>query len=135
MTKLKKLGTLQKRAIRLICKAPRLAHSEPLFKAQKILKVSDMYKLQIAIIIAKYNDGSWVGNFSPVNVSRVHEHQTRYATNNNFTLPKPLNDTFKRSLSYSGPHLWSSVPEEIKTLPVNQIKSKYKQHLLLNYQE
>ena len=135
VTKLKKLEPLQKRAMRIICQAPRLAHSEPLFKAQKVLKLTDIYKLQIAIIMAKFNSGMWLGNFSPVNVSRVHDHQTRYATNNNFIRPKAYNDTFKRSLSYSGPLIWSSVPEDLKRLPPNQIKLKYKEHLLQNYNE
>ena len=85
--------------------------------------------------MAKYNNGMWLGNFSPINVSRVHDHQTRFAMKKNFVRPKAFNEIFKRSLSYSGPLIWSSVPEELKRLPADLIKVKYKQYLLQNYND
>ena len=53
---------IQKRALRVICKVPYLTHTETLFKDQSILKIADMYKLQIACIISKHTHGLWRWN-------------------------------------------------------------------------
>ena len=38
----------------------------------------------------------------------------RSITNENFTIPKPSLALYKESISYSGPVVWNSIPNEIK---------------------
>ena len=38
----------------------------------------------------------------------------RSITNENFTIPKPSLALYKKSISYSGPVVWNSIPNEIK---------------------
>ena len=46
-----KIVKLQKRAIRVICNKPYRYHTEPLFKAENILNIHDLYKIQIALFV------------------------------------------------------------------------------------
>src|SRR6218665_829132 len=48
---LKSIHVLQKRAIRIICGAHYLAESTPLFKSLGLLKIHDIYKFQLAILM------------------------------------------------------------------------------------
>ena len=52
-THLKPLTVLQKRAIRLISKSPVLAHTTPLFQRHKILKLCDIYKINLTLFFPK----------------------------------------------------------------------------------
>ena len=48
---IKKIITLQKRAIRTINKVWYRSHTEPLFKSNQILKFEDMYTMQISLFV------------------------------------------------------------------------------------
>ena len=48
---IKKIITLQNRAIRTINKVWYRSHTEPLFKSNQILKFEDMYTMQISIFV------------------------------------------------------------------------------------
>ena len=111
-----KLTSLQKRAIRTICRAHYLAHTSGLFKRQKILKLEDLYRLSVAVVVSRYKHGRWQGNFSPTSAADTHSHGTRSATSGNFYLPRAFNEVFERSLSYRGPSVWAAVPNHLKTL-------------------
>ena len=50
---LKPLITQQKRTIRIICDADYYAHTDPLFKKLNILKIEDIYKLNLALHVHK----------------------------------------------------------------------------------
>ena len=132
-SKLLKVKSLQKRALRVICKAPYLTHSEPLFKRQNILKFDDLYVLQVAVIVSKSIHGTWQGSFRPKPVTSVHQYETRYAKSGNFCIPKAYNEVFKRSIGYCGPSIWSKVPAGLKHLDTNAFKSQYKKVLLDQY--
>ena len=45
------LFTLQKKAIRLICNASRLAHTNTMFKDMSVLKLSEFVKYKTAIVM------------------------------------------------------------------------------------
>ena len=53
---IKKIITLQKRAIRTINKVWYRSHTEPLFKSNQILKFEDMYTLQISLFVYDLNN-------------------------------------------------------------------------------
>ena len=50
---LKKLNSLQKRALRLITRSPYLSTSNPLFIHLNLLKIYDIYRLQTATFMFK----------------------------------------------------------------------------------
>ena len=53
---IKKIITLQKRAIRTINKVWYRSHTEPLFKSNQILKFEDMYTMQISLFVYDLNN-------------------------------------------------------------------------------
>ena len=132
-TKLQTLVTLQKRSVRSICYADRLAHSEPLFKNLQLLKLPDIYNLQVAKIMHKYTNNSWVGSYNIKSVKSIHSHNTR-SSHANFYHPSFSTNLMKQALSISGPRVWSKVPEELKNLNFYLFKKGYKNYLIKRYQ-
>ena len=53
---IKKIITLQKRAIRTINKEWYRSHTEPLFKSNQILKFEDMYTMQLSLFVYDLNN-------------------------------------------------------------------------------
>ena len=53
---IKKIITLQKRAIRTINQVWYRIHTEPLFKSNQILKFEDMYTMQISLFVYDLNN-------------------------------------------------------------------------------
>ena len=115
---------LQKRCIRLVCDAPYLAHSNPLFASTKILKLSDMYKFEVANYIFNIK--------SDPNLNRSHNYETR---NRNLLLP-----TFQRlsltqhSIYFIGIQFWNNLPPNIKSAERRSLfRKQLKNYLLSSY--
>ena len=51
----------------------------------------------------------------------------------NLYLPKYRSKKITKSFNYQEAKIWNSVPHELKELPFDQFKSKYKKYLSLNY--
>ena len=115
---------LQKRAIRLVSGAGFLDHTEPLFHSNKILKINDMYKLNIGLYMF---DRVGTGDYD-----RDHQYNTRYR---NDLLPRRSRLTVtQNSLASIGPNIWNSIPENIKnSLTRSSFKCQYKKYLLSLY--
>ena len=123
---LKPLELLQKRCVRLITKSPFLAHTDPLFKQYKILKIRDLYKFRLAILA--------FGKRSELRdvFGRSHSHSTR---NRDTLLPEfqRLSLT-QKSIAFQLPSLWNNIPDDIKTSPtLSRFKTLYRDYLLSSY--
>ena len=121
---LNRLFLLQKRAVRLICNESFLAHTDPLFFRTGILKIHDIYKLNVALYMF---DARHSGIFD-----RNHPYETR-----SYHDLTPFNSRLRvteNSLRVSGPNIWSRIPQDIRDEPsISIFKSRYKKHLLSNY--
>ena len=60
-TNLKKLAVLQKRAVRIITGSHWQTASSPLFKTLGLLKLNEIYKLQLAKKMYRINNDTWLG--------------------------------------------------------------------------
>ena len=78
-TYLGSLIKLQKRAVRLILSAQRFAYTQPLFRKLKLLKLSDIYLLNIMIFIFKFKHSLLPVVFNDMFVLNrdIHHHFTR----------------------------------------------------------
>ena len=80
-----KLFKLQKKAIRIITKSPYLAHTEPLFKKEKLLKIEDIFKISCLKFYYRL-----VNNMLPKNLKKlftfVNRLSLRHENNINFNL-------------------------------------------------
>lgn len=82
-----KLFKIQKKAIRIICKSKYNAHTEPLFKICKTLKVQDIYNMFCLKFYYKFKNGmlpQTFDNFLSCNVN-IHDHLTRQSNQPHFS--------------------------------------------------
>ena len=122
---LEQLFLAQKRAVRTISCAQYDAHTEPLFFANKILKVHDMYKHYIASYA-----------YSNLHLINAHRSQHNYGTRNNDYLlaPRVRLRTREQSIVYNAVLIWNDIPDNIKTCPsISSFKFNYKKYLLNHY--
>ena len=121
---LNRLFLLQKRAVRIISNSSFLAHTDPLFFSNKILKIHDMYKFNVGLYM--------YDNWDSGNYDRIHSYDTR---NRDSLRPNSARLTVtQNSISVIGPNVWNSIPEHIKQSPTKNIfKTSYKNYLLANY--
>ena len=106
---------------------------DPLFEILEILKLEDIYNLELAKFT--YKDKN---NLLPINLAKYFE--IRQIQNNVRTRSRP-NDSVQivhnstiglKSVRLRCDDIWKVVPSEIKSLPwLNSFKRRYKSHLLL----
>ena len=123
-THLHRLLLLQKRAVRILSNASFLDHTDPLFYSNGILKIHDIYNLNVGMYMY---DRAQSGLYN-----RTHVYNTR---NRDDLLPnRPRMTITQNSLSVAGPNIWNSIPTEIQNSPSrNSFKFKYKKYMLSLY--
>ena len=90
---LDKLIKLQKWAIRTISNSHYRSHTQPLFAKHNILKVNDMYSLELGVFMYKYSTNDLPGIFNDYFTKRsdIHGYQTRHVNDLNLTKNKKKN--------------------------------------------
>ena len=116
---LKPVTTLQKRVVRIIAFFDSRAHSEPLLKSLRLLKVSDIIHLKILSFVYqwyhKLSPSCFVNYFNPV--SSIHSYNTRQSQIDNLFVKSVHTTQYGiRSLSYTGPKLWNSLSIDVKKI-------------------
>ena len=125
-TTFKSLITIQKRIIRNITHSAYDAHTDPLFKTTKILKIRDIINLQIGLYFYKtnlHNLAEFQGN---------HNHFTRFREN-----VRPLihrTTIFRRSFLFQSVALWDKLsthhPNIVTANTITQFKNRLKTGLI-----
>ena len=112
-TKLNKFRILQKKAVRIINHSDYLAHSEPLFKQNNLLKIEDIYKLQLGLLMYKHSRQVLPNSISKLFQRNIefHNHNTR--NSNDYFMHEARTNIRKFTIKYSGPLFWNSIPEHI----------------------
>ena len=134
LNKLNSITVLQKRAVRLICKANRISHAAPLFKKLKLLTISDIYKAQVAQFMYKFTHRLLPQNFCDYFIinRNIHSHYTRQQQN--YFIYRCNTSLRLESIKHAGPRTWNALPIDIKTTQsFCQFKNKLKHHLLQYY--
>jgi hypothetical protein len=115
-SKLKRVIVQQKKAIRIINGCNYNAHTNILFKQNKILKIHEIYELQLAVIMYKHSRAllpyPLLQLFIPHN--KFHNYNTR--NRNNPHVPRHKLEVGKRSIAHMGPLIWNSIPNQIRTI-------------------
>ena len=108
-----KLLLVQKRVMRVISDVDYLAHTNVLFYENKILKIDDIYYLQLGTIMydlnAKVLPQALASMFRKNN--QVHSYPTRQALD--YHLPLVRTKLRFNSLIYTGPQFWNSLESDI----------------------
>ena len=77
----KRLKILQKKAVRILAFRPYISHSTPIFKTLKILKLEDLYTMQLYKFYYKNTNNllpSYFNSFTPYYNNENHNHDLRY---------------------------------------------------------
>ena len=120
---------LQKKALRLITFSKYDEHSNPLFKSLEILKIQDLAKYHIAILMYKFHNSLLPPTFSSffTQSSNIHNHNTRSSSKQSYFLPSARTNYGKYNIRFQGPMVWNSIDNLIKSTTLRQFKTKLKE--------
>ena len=105
-TNIKKVVTLQKRALRIIDKKPYLFPTNTLFIKHKILKFTDIVKEQCILVLLAYLNKSLPG---PIAEMFMYQDDTNTRQPKHFFIPLARNNYRIFALSCSAPKIWYTV--------------------------
>ncbi len=127
---------IQRQLIRNISSAEFLAHSTPLFKNLKLLKLNDIIKLNTCLLTYKIKNNmtpALVTEIISCNQSRTNRYNVRTNPLNLCESPYMM-EVPRRSISCSGVKLWNALPNEFKSLKsLNSLKKNLKMSLIDEY--
>ena len=136
-TALKPLNILLNRALRCInFLGRRDKKTSQIYFEQKILKIQDMFKLELAKFCFKFHNKLLPNQLLTVftNLSSVHNYNTMNS-NIIFFRNKQNNKAGFTTLNNLGSKLWNEIPEEIRSSKsVNIFCKNFKNYLLKDYQ-
>ena len=133
-TMLDKAFLVQKRVIRIICYADFRAHTHPLFYDHRILKVEDIYHMQLGSLMYDLNSGILPLALAKIfkRNNQIHSYGTRRASA--FHLPHARTKFTLNTLACTGPRFWNSLDSSIiHSVSISVFKRKLKLYLLSNY--
>ena len=121
----------QKKLVRFIMKKKRDEPSSPLFKKLKLLKITEINKLNTATFVYKT-----INNLipSPINYEThiIGPYNLRRAEH--LHVPFVRSNQSQRFLHIRGANLWNELPSELKAYrTLNSFKFNMKKYLLLSY--
>lgn len=133
---LSKTFTLQKRCVRVICNKKYNSHTDPLFNALKILKISDQYKYECLLFMHSYLmttlPQSFDGVFPLIQEIRLNRI-TRDSTNAKFHIKRCLLSSVEKFPLHQLPTLWNNFPMLLYDKSKNRAKKIIKTYFISNY--
>jgi hypothetical protein len=112
--KLHKLEITQKKCIRHICGVPYNEHTNPLFKKLGILKLKDIYKIQLCKFMYSYTHGKLPTPLLAIFSTNAdfHNYNTRQRYDPHFVDRKSYK--LSKTFIHQGPKFWLEIPLNIR---------------------
>ena len=133
-TVIRPVQVLQNRILKYMTFSKRTSSANNIFKLLKILKVSDLYQLNLEKFMYKYNayilPSSFNNFFSKLHC--VHDHGTRLVSGT-YHRKRVGTDYGKNLLQYIGPVAWGCISNNTKMLPLHMFSYRVKSRLLAGY--
>ena len=110
------------------------AHTSPLFKHLNIVKLHDLYELQIAKYMYSYSQNTLPIPLMTLFTSNdnIHTHDTRNRHNPHISQRRIT--TASKSLRHKGPDIWYKIPEEITSKKnITSFSKHFKKRIIQNY--
>ena len=111
------------------------SHSEPLFKSFNLLKLNDVIESQILSFVYQWSRRLLPPCFNEYFkfTSSVHSYSTRQSCNKNLYVASVNTTQYGlRSLKFTGPRLWNSLPTSITNSSSLRIFRKNLKNSILN---
>jgi len=111
------------------------AQVSPIDKRLNFLKAQDIYKLELAKLMHKLNDGLLPSIYNGLfqRSSDLHNYHTRYASNQNYFIPSVHSNIGKKLISYKGAVIWREINAEYKNLRLHHFKKTMRNYWLSQY--
>lgn len=135
---LKRINKLQKWALRTITNAKYNAHTEPILKRLKLLKVTDIYRLTAIKIMHKYKNNKLPVYFNGMFdfIQSTHNHHTRHK---NRRRDSPTSISASQSPRFSIPKIFDqtavSVTSKVMTNSIHSVSKLMKNTCIDSYSE
>jgi hypothetical protein len=129
-THIKKLEVQQKKAIRIVHNARFNAHTPPLFRESKVLRIQELYSLNASLLMHQLHYHSLPANITQcfTRHSLTHPHNLRHT--HDYIAPMPITTSIKNSILYLGQNIWSNIPPLMKTFHFKKFKTHLKRRLI-----
>ena len=132
----------QKRALRLINKAPYNSHTDPLFRTSNILKIKDLYEQKSLLFMIQFEKKQLPISFNTIFQHNRERHPERPTRQSNQIYIKMPRNTFIASLpSFTIPQIWNKWLKTIDLTKSNRVlkyniantlREKYHKEVLCN---
>ena len=132
---LQSLNVLHNNLLRIMTFSRYTCHVTPLYKNLQLLKLTDIYNLELAKLMHKFHYGMLPATYNNLFqlTSQIHSHFTRLSNSSNYFIPRYSSNAGKMSISYRGSILWTEISQEHKMLSFYAFKKCYKVLLLSQY--
>ena len=133
---IKRTQILQKRALRYITKSQYNDHTDPLFKATRILKLNDLYKQQVALFMYDSCNNKLPKSFQDCYLLHCNSNSHPYPTRSTslFVTPTPRSDFAANLPYYNFPKIANTYSEYITNAQSrNQMKTTIRNNIIQRY--
>ena len=133
-TQIHRLFVVQKRVIRIICKANYRAHTNLLYYENGILKLEDLYSMQLGTLMFSIHSGDLPPALAQIfrRNNQIHSYNTRQASA--LHLPYARTTFTLNTLMSTGPRFWNSLDTTITNASsISVFKRRLKSYLLHKY--
>ena len=113
-SEISKITKLQKKAVRLIENSPYNAPSLPLFKKHKIMKISDLIKLELGKFMFNYCVKSLPNPLVDLFQANLDYHSYNTRNRKHATVPRHKSDIFHNSFLTKAPSIMSTFTDRLK---------------------
>ena len=122
----RQVQTKQNKCIRCIFFSHNKESSVPYFKLLDILNIDNIFRLKISLLAHKIsqNEANIPEVFQKylIKVPNTLSHNTRYASNLNFHVPRVRSNYGKHTFKFAIAKIWEEIPTNVETLSYYQFK-------------
>ena len=132
---LRKLEVLQNNILRACLFRPRNYPTTSLYSKLKVLKIKDMFQMEIAKFMFKFNNQMLPSFFDSyfVKLDKVHNYNTRQKSRNEFYQSFVGSEIGEKSLHHMCLNSWKSIPLEKRHCSFYGFKKHFKTYILDQY--
>ena len=118
--------------VRTITWNKKFTHVSHLYQNLNLLKLNDIYKLELAEIMHKlYNNNLPIVFQNRIaKIERIHTYVIRRSNKSNYFLSRVNKTVGQNKLEYRGVKLWNQISEKLKCKSFNLFKKLYEEFLL-----
>ena len=129
-----RVQVIQKKSIRAIFNLNYNCHTTEYFKFSGILKLGDMYKLNLCTMLFRSLSVSDTFSNNLRLTSNLHNYSTRNSSRNNLIVPRCNTSRTQSSFMYQSISEWNALPDDIRGCEtITRFKNKLKKYYLNKY--